>query len=263
MNVNMLMQYFHRIELDSSPELDAAYLTKLHEHQHKTIPFENFDVINKRPILLSETDLFQKLVIHSRGGYCFELNGLLLAVLKAVGFEVRPLLGRVHLSGAPSGRGHQISLVTINQQQWIVDAGFGAQTPRQPLPLTLNQELNTDTQTFRFIEDDNFGVLLQVKHDLEWVNLYSLDMSHVCDGDVEYGNHYTSTNCNSAFTSRCVASIRTDSGVITLLNNRLKIKSDTGSEEIILDSEDNYFSALKQYFGINLDIPFSSISKYF
>ena len=54
--------------------------------------------------------------------------------LKSMGFDVRALLGRVHITGTPTGRGHQIELVTIEGKQWIADVGFGADTPRAPIP---------------------------------------------------------------------------------------------------------------------------------
>ena len=55
---------------------DLARLQQLHmEH----IPFENLDVIRKVPIYLNLEKIYDKVVNNRRGGYCYELNGLLLA----------------------------------------------------------------------------------------------------------------------------------------------------------------------------------------
>ncbi|WP_372836363.1 arylamine N-acetyltransferase [Pontibacterium sp.] len=54
-----------------------------------------------------------KLVNSNRGGYCFELNSLLLLALCHFGFNARPILGRVHLSGEVTGRGHLLILAEL------------------------------------------------------------------------------------------------------------------------------------------------------
>ncbi|WCE31608.1 arylamine N-acetyltransferase family protein [Vibrio sp. SCSIO 43137] len=263
MNPDTLNSYFHRIGLSDKPTASLDSLKQIHRLQHKSMPFENFDVVNGKAIKLTEEALVQKLVRENRGGYCFELNGLLYSVLNTIGFQVRPLLGRVHLSEQATGRGHRVNLVTIDDKQWLVDAGFGAQTPREPLPLELNKTLSTDIQTFRFIEDKHYGVMLQTEGEDGWSNMYSLDMGHVCQGDIDYGNHYTSTSPDSVFTNKCVASLRTESGAITLLNNRLKIKEGDSSREMILNCEAGYFAALKEYFGIAPDVPYHKIEAFF
>ncbi|CAM3997314.1 N-hydroxyarylamine O-acetyltransferase [Vibrio aerogenes CECT 7868] len=263
MDSEMLANYLNKIGIENHIEPDLHTLKQIHQRQHCRIPFENFDVLNGTTPCLSEEALYQKLVINERGGYCFELNGLLSCVLKFTGFDVRPLLGRIHLEEKPSGRGHFINLVTLGETSWIVDAGFGANTPRAPLPVVFNQEISTDLQTFRFIQDERFGVMLQNKVNSGWRDLYSLDMGHVCDGDIAYGNHFTSTNPDSVFVSNCVATLRTDDGILTLLNNRLSIKRPEGTHEIVLDNEPSYFSALKTYFGIELEMPYQQIANCF
>ncbi|EKM31160.1 N-acetyltransferase family protein [Vibrio harveyi] len=183
-------------------------------------------------------------------------------VLKTIGFDARPLLGRVHLSGTPSGRTHQFTLVTMGEDKWIVDVGFGSNTPRAPLPFVLNQDIHTDLQTFRFIEHELVGYMLQVQSyddPEQWIDLYSLDFEHVFDGDIVCGNHYTSTSPNSHFTSSRVAALATDSGIITLFNHSLKYRANGEVVEIELEAGETYLSALKTHFGIALDADYSSL----
>ncbi|GAM60913.1 N-hydroxyarylamine O-acetyltransferase [Vibrio ishigakensis] len=173
MTPEQLKQYLNRVGLNDAPQVSESGLTTLQNAQHRSIPFENMDVAVGRKIELSEQAIFEKLITNNRGGYCFEVNGLMLRALEAFGFEAKPLLGRVHLAEQPSGRSHQVSLVTLDAKEWIVDVGFGSQTPRQPLPVVLNTELVTDMQTFRLIEDAQFGIMLQIKEQDAWLNLYS------------------------------------------------------------------------------------------
>lgn len=254
MNSDQLQQYLHRIGLTQVPPVNEQGLVILHQHQHRHIPFENFDVIAGREIALGTGRLYQKLVAERRGGYCFEVNGLLLDALQTLGFDARPLLGRVHLSGQPSGRSHQVCLVTLGRQRWLVDAGFGANTPRHPLRLIPGPETQIDYQRFRFAEHREYGLLLQAKDEgsTEWIDLYSLDLGFVCDGDIQYGNHFTSTHPESVFTNSCIAALATESGIITLLNDGLSVRNANQHSRISLNSEPEYRSALAHYFGIEL-----------
>ena len=40
------------------------------------VPFENLDVHNSIPIILDIENIYQKVVLQNRGGFCYELNGL-------------------------------------------------------------------------------------------------------------------------------------------------------------------------------------------
>ncbi|MGR5397337.1 arylamine N-acetyltransferase family protein [Vibrio harveyi] len=262
MNQTDLQAYLKKVGISQSLNINTDTLLLLHNAQHRRLPFENFDIALGRGISVAEQDIINKLIYRERGGYCYELNALLFNVLKTIGFDARPLLGRVHLSGTPSGRTHQFTLVTMGEDKWIVDVGFGSNTPREPLPFVLNQDIHTDLQTFRFIEHELVGYMLQVQSyddPEQWIDLYSLDFEHVFDGDIVCGNHYTSTSPNSHFTSSRVAALATDSGIITLFNHSLKYRANGEVVEIELEAGETYLSALKTHFGIALDADYSSL----
>lgn len=262
MNQTDLQAYLKKVGISQSLNINTDTLLLLHNAQHRRLPFENFDIALGRRISVAEQDIINKLIYRERGGYCYELNALLFNVLKTIGFDARPLLGRVHLSGTPSGRTHQFTLVTMGEDKWIVDVGFGSNTPRAPLPFVLNQDIHTDLQTFRFIEHELVGYMLQVQSyddPEQWIDLYSLDFEHVFDGDIVCGNHYTSTSPNSHFTSSRVAALATDSGIITLFNHSLKYRANGEVVEIELEAGETYLSALKTHFGIALDADYSSL----
>ncbi|AWB02799.1 arylamine N-acetyltransferase [Vibrio harveyi] len=262
MNQTDLQAYLKKVGISQSLNINTDTLLLLHNAQHRRLPFENFDIALGRGISVAEQDIINKLIYRERGGYCYELNALLFNVLKTIGFDARPLLGRVHLSGTPSGRTHQFTLVTMGEDKWIVDVGFGSNTPRAPRPFVLNQDIHTDLQTFRFIEHELVGYMLQVQSyddPEQWIDLYSLDFEHVFDGDIVCGNHYTSTSPNSHFTSSRVAALATDSGIITLFNHSLKYRANGEVVEIELEAGETYLSALKTHFGIALDADYSSL----
>jgi len=239
------------------PTVDT--LEALHHAQLYTIPFENFDIQLGRNINLEPEAIFKKLVQKRRGGYCFELNGLFLMVLKAFGFEVRPLLARTRIMGIPTGRGHQIELVTIQGKQWIADVGFGEDTPRAPFPLEINQPTIRDGQKVRLVDADPFGIMLQTLKDDQWIDLYSFDLGHVCPADIDYGNHFNSTHHSSLFVFARVAALPVENGVVTLFNNTLK-RVIAGHESVQELAEGQaYIDALKIHFGIELDMPYEKL----
>lgn len=252
--------YLRRINFNGEVSVNFECLKALHRAQHTSMPFENFDICLGRSIHLDPESIFEKLVRHQRGGYCFELNGLLLMALKAFGFEARPLLGRVHVSGTPTGRSHQNTLVSIEDQRWIVDLGFGAESPPMPIPLVYNKPVTFQHQTYRLMDSELFGYMLQKKQDERWKNLYSFDLGYVFEMDIKYGNYYTSTHPDSFFKSARMASIPTDNGLLTLYNYKFK-KFINGKEEVIfLKNDPSYLSILEKEFGINLNAEYKDLN---
>jgi N-hydroxyarylamine O-acetyltransferase len=254
-----LDKYLERLNYAGVVEPTEDRLEALHRAQYFTIPFENFDILLSREISLEPEALFDKLVTRPRGGYCFELNGLFLMALKAFGFDARPLLARVHLSGIPSGRGHQIALVSLQGRQWITDVGFGNHNLRAPLPLELDQPKTQDGFTYRFRDAEHFGTMLQYLTGGGWQDLYSFDLGRVYPADIAYGNYYTSTHPNSFFTFVRVAALPVPDGTITLFNNTLKTVSSEKEHVQELAEGQVYLDALKTHFGIELDAPYEAL----
>ncbi len=253
--------FLQRINYSGSLTPDLDLLEALQRAQIYTIPMENFDIILGRGIKLAAHTLFDKLVNHKRGGYCFELNGLFLMALNEFGFDARPVLARVHFSGPPTGRGHQISLVSLMGKQWIVDVGFGNPNPRMPIPLELDHPMIHDGRLFRLTDAGPFGIMLQAFYHEKWQNLYSFDLEHVCKGDIEYGNHFCSTHPSSFFTTSRIAALPTPNGVITLIDNRFKKKESDDVEEMEIKKGQSYLDILDSQFGIKLDTTYDALVK--
>lgn len=133
-----LEKFLERIGLDAeSGGLDASLptLRKLTTAMVTTVPFEQLDVALGRGVDPSIEAIFNKIVIHKRGGYCFENNGLMHAALQWLGFEVKRCLARVLLGPRPAGYTHMVNVVRIDDMDFLVDVGFGKESLREPLPL--------------------------------------------------------------------------------------------------------------------------------
>ena len=70
--------YFERIGMKYTPDLkaDGDLLRKLQFAHTTTVPYENLDILRGIPISLKIDDIYEKVVVRGRGGYCFELNAL-------------------------------------------------------------------------------------------------------------------------------------------------------------------------------------------
>ena len=207
-----LAAYLDRIRLPVAPEPDAAGLIALQRAHRLAIPFENLDVTLGRGIRIDGDGVFAKLVTRRRGGYCFEHNRLLGDALAALGFEARPLLARVWLGldEAPPLT-HAISLVRIDGQDWIADAGFsGRYCP--PMPLADGAAATApDGAAFRLGRDPLHGWMLERRGDRapgdrdgpDWERQYSFTLAPVFlfPADLSLGNHWTSTAPGTRFTT--------------------------------------------------------------
>jgi N-hydroxyarylamine O-acetyltransferase len=128
--------YLDRIGFDGVPRPDLATLVALHRGHSLAISYENFDVQFGRPLTIDSAAAFDKIVRRRRGGWCYEMNGLLGAILDDVGFRVTRLAGAVHRAthGDEMAGNHLVLLVDLSDGPWIADVGFG-DGPRDPYPL--------------------------------------------------------------------------------------------------------------------------------
>lgn len=82
-------------------------LKTLQKHHLAAIPFENLSLhySSHRTISLDPEDLFEKIVVQRRGGYCMENNLLFGIVLRSLGYCVYGAGGRVShaISHRPGG----------------------------------------------------------------------------------------------------------------------------------------------------------------
>jgi N-hydroxyarylamine O-acetyltransferase len=254
-----LDEFHSRININTSNRPTLDRLESLQRAFIYAIPFENFDIQLGRGIDLSINTLIDKILRKKRGGYCFELNAILLTALETEGFIVRSILARVHLGEVPTGRSHQALLVTINGDDFLVDVGFGGGCPRIPMPLD-NQTVSDHDGTIYRLTNSPLGTLVQRQlGDSSWQDLYSFDATPVIQSDIEVANYFTSTHPVSHFTNiRCAVKSH-EGGENRLLNFR-STNSRNGETEILeLPNSDGYLTALRDLYDIELDATYTEL----
>ena len=250
-----LTDYLKRIGLDSAPASDWEGLRQLHRAQFFTIPFENLDIQLGKTIKLDSRSLIEKLIHRRRGGYCFELNGLLLMALQTLGFNARPLLARVHLDDPPSGRTHQLNAVQLGSETWLADAGFGAGGPRIPMLLKDGWTHKLDGYGIRIAKKHPYGWIMQ-SWESTWKDSYSFEDSWASAADIEVANFFTSHSPQSHFTTMRTVSKPITGGRISLANQVLTVIQGDSKRVLEVD-ESETFNVLAREFGLDLAVEFS------
>lgn len=267
-------------DLETLQRLQMAHLT-----QH---PFQSVTTVLNRPVDLEAASIYNKVIERRLGGYCYELNGLFLALLHHLGYEARIITGIVIIDNQlepRNARTHMAIMVTIEQQNYLVDVGFGGLVPTAPLLFAHNQQTKDQSlqnnkaaqiQTtphgrYKIIRDDSFNnqnerpILPHAEVNYEryilccevksaWQMLYVFDLLPQAKIDMIVGNWYISSYPKSPFKDKIMVSRAEKDGIKhTLFNNKYH-KHELGkpSQTKILSSVDELLSQLKEVFFMNL-----------
>lgn len=166
-------------------------------------------------------------------------------------------------------RNHMVNLVTIGEQKYLVDVGFGSNGPHQPVPLQQEFDFyNVGDQSGRLI----FGPISQQagkgqplwQYEIRngkgetWTPAYCFSETEFIPEDFTIINYYMSTSRESwfAFHVVCVLMLLDEAGEklvgdLTLFNNTLKRRLGATSEVLeTFTSDDERMNALAKFFNI-------------
>jgi N-hydroxyarylamine O-acetyltransferase len=212
--------YLRHLGFDAPPAPTLETLRQLQLRHTGVFPFENLTTLSGEPVLIDLPSIEQKVLHAGRGGYCYELNKLFLALLQELGFDARAISGRVVMGqpeGAWTARTHRLSLVIIDDVRYITDVGFGGMVPTAPLQLDSRAEQLTPHEPYR-LDLHVDGFTLRAKVAGEWRAMYIFDLQRQEDIDFAVGNWYVSTHPESTFARQLMVA-RTGEGWRRTLNN--------------------------------------------
>jgi N-hydroxyarylamine O-acetyltransferase len=144
-----LQRYLDRIGHGGTVEPNFDTLAALQQAHVCSVPFENLDVQLGRTLSIRVEDAYEKIVLNSRGGWCYEQNGLFGWALSKIGFDVTRIAASVMRDqrGEASTASHLCLLVrsTGLKSIHLVDVGFGGSMIK---PIVL-QEAQYDQPPFK------------------------------------------------------------------------------------------------------------------
>lgn len=224
-----------------------------------TVPFENIDVQNGKPISVDIDALFNKIVHDKRGGFCYELNTFFKAYLQQKGFNPELMSATIHTpGGGRSQNGSHASLVvSINNVFYVTDVGFG-DLPLNAIPITLpddTQPITDISGTFRaiFNSEDKDIFYVQKYENNHWHTKYEAEFKARQIEEFDQNIEYNQTHPDSVFVKHLLITMPQSFGRATMSENHLTLTKD-GTPEKLAITKDNYKQFLTTYFGLNVTI---------
>ena len=248
--------YLTRIKYFNPIKPDAQSLRGLQSAHMLNVPFENLDIGLKRPILLTEEALWNKIVVQRRGGFCYELNGLFAGLLKEIGFHITYLNARVYNREGKLGIDfdHLALLVRVpgQRERWLADVGFG-DSFNEPLSFEERGEQIQGLRAYRLEQASDGYITWQRNYDGSWERQYFFDLQpRNFPVDYESACLYHQTSPKSSFTHNSMISRATPDGRVSLEDDRLIVTRNSQRTERLVESKEEYRALLKEYFGVVL-----------
>ena len=250
-------QYLRKLQLnDFEPTVNLATMTKLQDAPLKYIPYENFDCLNGKITSLKRQDMFNKVIMHNRGGICFELNGLYNWLLESLGFDVTSYSARfIDKMETYQLRRHRVMCVTLGDKRYLTDVGVNSESPRVPLEIVEGLIQSDGISQYKFTRSEFWGWLLwQKERGKIWKRLFGFTEEPQIDKDFITASFWCDAHPDSPFTKSKKLSIFREDCNITIRSNYLKFylggrvkyryKINTGAE---------LKEILWEYFGINVE----------
>lgn len=248
-----LPAYFARIGYTGPARPTLDVLSAIQLCHALAIPFENLDVLLGRPIPLDVPALERKLVRERRGGYCFEHNTLLQAVLLELGFAVTAWIGRVRwqrIEDEIPPRTHMVLCVTVEDEPYLVDVGFGGFVLTGPLRLNCEAEQATPHEPHRLTVDGPV-TRLEAKVGGEFRACYDFTREPQLPVDYEVASWYTSTHPAARMTQNLMVTRVLPDARWVLYNRQFTSYGPGGPEQVAVDDPDVLLAILSERFDLH------------
>jgi N-hydroxyarylamine O-acetyltransferase len=244
--------YLLRLGFDSRPEPTRASLEQLVTAHLFAVPFENIDVVEKRPIVLATPALVEKVARRRRGGFCFEVNEAFRALLESLGFAVQRIEGQVWLEREQRfgpAFDHLALQVALEGEVWLVDVAFGDNN-RRPLrlPADTARDVSGDYRLSR--QADGSGLLERRRRGVV-TPLYRFTPEPRALADFAEMCAFHQTSSDSVFTRGLICTLPTTSGRVTLTETRLIEQTDGRRTETPVNDPAQRRAILRDRFGID------------
>lgn len=245
--------YLNRINAPARDGISVPALRALVRAHLEQIPFENLDMAGHPcPVSLRGEDLFEKVVVRRRGGYCFELNKLFFLLLRELGYDCYPAAARVlYRRTLPRPLSHRVTVIRLDGEKWLADVGYGGPGPRGLLCLNgERQEIAGEFFSTGVVE----GEQVIFRHDPDEVRkLISFRDEPFLEVDFETLSGYFSLHPDSIFTQKTLVYRCIPDGQYALVDGEFSIQR-TGRPAESKDASDpeTRKRLLEEYFGLHI-----------
>ena len=255
--------YLERLGIeDSNIPLTKASLDRLQFAHLCAVPFENIDLFDYDvKVDFGVAEMYDKVVTRRRGGYCFELNSIFMALLKAVGFDVYPVGVRIVMGRSDifiPAIAHRGSIVTIDGKRYYADVGFGM-TNAPGISICIDdygeQDVQGDTYT---VEDRPYNNKVIIRHTEEGLSelfMFVPDPFNILDFIP-----YNSTMQITGFRAKRMVNLRRPGGSISVDGDIFRRTQGGERTETTLTTAADALNILNDEFGMLLTEPLNDIA---
>ncbi|WP_353410725.1 arylamine N-acetyltransferase family protein [Pseudoteredinibacter isoporae] len=234
------------------------FLKQLQSRHVATHSFNSLGVVMGGELSLALEDLYQKIVLNRRGGYCFEHNKLIYEVLEELGFKVQLSLARVTYNReVDAPRTHRITLVTVGSDTYVVDGGFGHLGARFPVKLECGVSQPQGNESFRIVEKDRGHYCFQTLKEGEFFTLYTFDRNTYTDSDCLLGHFYSHRHPDAAFVNNLVVSRKFSDCIHSLRNGDFHVIRENETSVTQLADRDALHEVLTETFELEVNVAVS------
>ncbi len=245
--------YLKRIGYRGPIRPRARVLRRLHRRHLLSIPFENLDIHLHRPIILNQAALYDKIIKHRRGGFCYELNGSFAGLLKKLGFKVSMLSARVARKGGGfSPDFDHMTLLVHLKEPWLADVGFG-DSFTEPKRLNMSHPKADHGKDYRFTRKDGWiSLSRRTKGHPIWEPQYKFNLTPRKLEDFIPRCRWQQTSSRSHFTKGRVCTRLTSNGRLTLTDTNFIVTRGNEKVERPVKNPKEFAGLLRRHFGIDL-----------
>jgi N-hydroxyarylamine O-acetyltransferase len=244
--------YLRRIGFAREQSLDLDTLTELHRRHIRGIPYDALDVQLRRQVTLDPRDAYRKLVQGSRGGWCYEMNGLFAWMLEGLGFRVTRVGASVERADDDlvGTSGHLIMLVDLDgiSEPYVADVGFG-EGPQDPYPLRAGpfEQLGATYRLTRLP-----GGWWRLTSETVEMPYFDFRAEPVDQGQIQDSNAWLQHEADSPFVRNAIVARGTEHGSMILRGRVLRTIRPPQVEDTIIATADEYRDVLRHRFDIDL-----------
>ena len=245
-----LKKYFERTNYNSEINAHISTVSEIMRCQLFSVPFENLDVQAGKIVSLVPEEIVEKILVHNRGGYCYEVNGLFAMALQELGVPyifvaARPMIYPVRRPKTPMA-----IVAEVDGEKWLIDLGFGSNSIRKPMRLDVTDvEVQQDADRFMLSKTDESKYRLKAFVEGEWVNQYEFDLYPQEWIDFVPANHLNSTHPDTIFVKKLIVVLQNPTGKVVLMGDTLKtVSNGITTKEFV--SPENRSAILSTHFGL-------------
>jgi N-hydroxyarylamine O-acetyltransferase len=248
-----LAAYLHRIGFGGSVRPDLATLRAIHRAHQYAIPFENLDVQLRRPVVMDLQANYDKIVRRRRGGWCYEMNGVMGWALEQIGFEVMRIgAGVMRVRAGDAQLGNHLCLLVRLEQPYLVDVGFGGSLA-EPLALRASEREDRPYRLGLSEMDDGYWRFAEIAHGDGDPFSFDFRAAPAEEALLARKCRFLQTDPASPFIQNLVVQRRTDDTHLSLRGRVLATTHAAHLDKKLLNSAEELVATLREKF--DLDVP--------